>query len=296
MADTLIADVSDTAFWMAHFRAMESRRADALFRDPLAGRLAGDRGRAIADSMPRQFITAWTVAIRTCIIDNYIRTALGEGVDTLVNLGAGLDTRPYRMELPERLLWLEADYPKMIEFKEKRLRDEKPRCRLERLSLDLANRAERRRALESVDARSGKLLVLTEGVVPYLSNREVGSLARDLRTLEHARFWIVDYFAPEIRKYRERFGMSRKMQNAPFRFAPADWFGFFGEHGWECREIRYLAEAARGLRRPIQMPPAVRLFVKIQRTFASKKRREAISKLAGYALLQPAPAGNENPA
>ncbi|MDE3110116.1 MAG: class I SAM-dependent methyltransferase, partial [Acidobacteriota bacterium] len=44
--------VSDTAFWVAHYRAIEGERPDALFHDPLAGVLAGERGRNIAEHMP----------------------------------------------------------------------------------------------------------------------------------------------------------------------------------------------------------------------------------------------------
>jgi len=94
MADLLIENVSDTAFWIAHYRAQESARPDALFRDPLAGLLAGERGKKIATGMPMSFMTRWTVVIRTCLIDDYLRLALVQGVDTVLNLGAGLDTRP----------------------------------------------------------------------------------------------------------------------------------------------------------------------------------------------------------
>jgi Leucine carboxyl methyltransferase len=111
MADTQIEHVSDTAFWVAHYRALETKRSDALFRDPLAERLSGDRGEKIAGTMPGRFLTAWAVVVRTCIIDDYIRTAVEGGVDTILNLGCGLDTRPYRMDLPKSLLWVEADYP-----------------------------------------------------------------------------------------------------------------------------------------------------------------------------------------
>jgi len=45
LAKPHINDVSDTAFWIAHHRAVESARIDALFRDPFAGRLAGEHGR-----------------------------------------------------------------------------------------------------------------------------------------------------------------------------------------------------------------------------------------------------------
>ncbi|HXQ35706.1 MAG TPA: class I SAM-dependent methyltransferase, partial [Anaerolineales bacterium] len=103
MTDSPIESVSDTAFWIAHFRAVETERADALFRDPLAGVLAGDRGEKIARAMPMPQVTGWSVAIRTCIIDDYIRRAPEQGVDTILNLGAGLDTRPYRMDLPASL-------------------------------------------------------------------------------------------------------------------------------------------------------------------------------------------------
>jgi len=84
MPDTVIENVSDTAFWIAHYRALESQRTDALSHDPLAGLLAGDRGKTIAAAMPRGSITAWSVVIRTCIIDDYIRSAINEGVDTVL--------------------------------------------------------------------------------------------------------------------------------------------------------------------------------------------------------------------
>ena len=45
-----IQNVSDTAFMVAGFRASETERADALFRDPLAAKLAGDHGCTIRTS------------------------------------------------------------------------------------------------------------------------------------------------------------------------------------------------------------------------------------------------------
>jgi len=287
VTNTLIEHVSDTAFWIAHYRALETERPDALFHDPLAGILAGDRGKKIAHAMPMPFMTGWAVVIRTCIVDDYIRFAIAQGVDTVLNLGAGLDTRPYRMDLPESLVWVEVDYPDVIEFKEKQLSDEKPRCQLERVKLDLANVSERRQLFGSIHARAKKMLVLTEGVVPYLSVEEVGSLADDLKTLNHACYWIVDYFSPEVIKFRQRRGMGKKMQNAPFKFKPEDWFGFFGEHGWRLKEMRYLAEEGKRLQRPIRLLLLPRVLLKIRALFTSKERREAFRKFAGYVLLEP---------
>ena len=288
MADLLIENVSDTAFWIAHYRAVESRRPDALFHDPLAGVLAGERGEKIARSMPMSFWIAWAVVMRTCIIDDFLRESIAGGADTVLNLGAGLDTRPYRMDLPESLTWIEADYPRVIDYKEERLAAEKPRCRLERVKVDLSNATERRRVLASVDARAGKIVVITEGVIPYLSNEEVGSLADDLRKLEHVRDWIAEYFAPETVRYRSRGPMARHLQNAPFKFAPKDWFGFFREHGWRSRGARYLVEEAERVHRPIQLPPLMRILFVIRGLLSSPKGREAFRRVAGYVLLEPA--------
>ena len=288
MTGTPIENVSDTAFWVAHYRALETKRKDALFHDPLAGRLAGDHGHTIARAMPMPSMTAWAIVIRTCIIDDYVRLALSQGVDAVLNLGAGLDTRPYRMDLPESLLWIEADYAQVIEFKEKRLLNEKPRCRLERVKVDLANLSERRQLFTNTNGRVSKLLILTEGVVPYLSNEEAGSLADDLKMLDSLCYWIVDYFSPELTKFRRRQGMHRKMQNAPWKFQPTDWFAFFREHGWNCKEIRYLAEEGDRLRRPMQLPFVLKALFGLRRLFTSKERRQAFGKAAGYALLEPA--------
>jgi methyltransferase (TIGR00027 family) len=285
MTDTLIENVSDTAFWIAHYRAVESERADALFHDPLAGLLGGERGRQIARAMPESVMTGWAVVIRTCIIVDFINCAITQGTDTVINLGAGLDTRPYRLDLPNSLVWVEADFPDVIEFKEKRLSGERPRCQLERVKLDLANLSERRQVLASTDARSRSMLILTEGVVPYLSVEEAGPLAEDLKTLDHACYWIVEYFSPEVIQYRERL-MARKIQNAPFKFKPKDWFGFFEEHGWHCKEARYLAEEAKRLHRPIRSPLFTRMILTIRGLLASGKRRAALRRSAAYIVLE----------
>src|SRR5437667_1910976 len=100
----LIGHVSDTARWVAFYRVMESERPDALFRDPYARRLAGERGRRIAAAMgATSKYTRWTLVVRTVLIDEFITAAVAGGINTVLNLGAGLDSRPYRMSLPGSL-------------------------------------------------------------------------------------------------------------------------------------------------------------------------------------------------
>jgi methyltransferase (TIGR00027 family) len=286
MNDPQIQQVSDTALMAAAYRAVETDRQDALFHDPLAAKVAGHRGRKIIESLPRQaFVGGWTVAIRTRVIDDLLRQAIAEGVDTVLNLGAGLDTRPYRMELPAGLRWVEVDQPHVMELKSSRLSSEGPRCRLERIGLDLADGNARRKLLAEVAAQSKMILVLTEAVTPYLPEEAVAALAAELQALDSVTFWVVDYFAPAAYEYRRRSGMSQAMKNAPFVFEPMDYFGFFRKAGWVPRETRYFAEEGERLRRPPPFPFGVRLVTRILGLFASAERRRGMKRYAGIVLF-----------
>src|SRR5262245_25663827 len=127
--DQLIHNISDTALWVAHYRAMESERPDAHFRDPYAKLLAGDRGAEIVEKMPAARRNAWAMIVRTCIFDEVILRLIKNGVDTVLNLAAGLDTRPYRLELPSSLQWVEVDLDAILQYKEQKLNGEQPRCK-----------------------------------------------------------------------------------------------------------------------------------------------------------------------
>jgi O-methyltransferase involved in polyketide biosynthesis len=65
----LVRDISDTALAVAFIRARESERADAIFRDPYAARLAGDRGMQIATSGPFGNRMSWALVMRTYLYD-----------------------------------------------------------------------------------------------------------------------------------------------------------------------------------------------------------------------------------
>jgi methyltransferase (TIGR00027 family) len=287
MNDTPIRNVSDTALMAAAYRAVESDRPDALFRDPLAARLAGKKGRKILESLPsKAFVGGWTVVIRTRIIDDFIHDAIVEGVNTVVNLGAGLDTRPYRMELPASLRWIEVDQPQLIDLKEAELATEKPQCRLERVKLDLSDVGARRAFLKKIGSDSGETLVLTEAVTPYLSETDVAALGKDLRDMESVSGWIVDYFSPASYEYRRRSGLSRAMANAPFLFEPADYFGFFSRCGWSAKEVRYLAEGAESLGRPAPFPVLIRALMRILGPLASPERRREMRHYAGIVFFK----------
>ena len=187
--DALVADVSDTARWVAVYRAQESARPDALFHDPLADRLAGEQGRAIVASLPRRIRDGWWLVARTKVIDDLIERAIAQGCDRVLNLAAGLDTRPYRLDLPPELVWVEADLPALIAEKDRVLADQTPRCRLSRHAVDLADPAARDAFLTEALAGARKAFVLTEGSAD-VSDRQ--RRHRPFRGLPASRDRLVD--------------------------------------------------------------------------------------------------------
>jgi methyltransferase (TIGR00027 family) len=271
MGDEEVRDVSDTALLAAGWRAMESERPDAVFHDPLAARLAGERGLRIARSLPDG---AWVVAMRTPVIDSFLSEAISAGSDTIIDIGAGMDARPYRMDLPSSLRWIEIDDPSFVATKNDLLRGETPRCSVERVGLDLTDRGALRELFDGIGRSSGRSTALTEGVIGYLDVEDVAALADDLHALSSCELWVTEYFSTRLlRAYQKH----QPLASAPVRFNPDDWTTFFAQHGWAVAEISYLGERSRLLHRPVPLTLRDRLIG----VFTSRPLRDM-----GYALLE----------
>src|SRR4029077_18752626 len=100
MPEPLISNVSDTARWMAAYRAAESARHDALFTDPFAERFAGARGHAIATAAPRLTRNGWWWVTRTKLSHALVAASEKNGCARLLTWAAGFNTPRYRLDLP----------------------------------------------------------------------------------------------------------------------------------------------------------------------------------------------------
>jgi methyltransferase (TIGR00027 family) len=249
-----ITHVSDTARWTALHRATESARPDALFRDPLAERLAGVQGRAIAGGVPWTNRNGWWLVARTKIIDDAIADALANGCDRVLNLAAGLDTRPYRLDLPSELSWIEADLPKLLEEKTQLLADQTPRCRLTRNAVDLADPHARDAFFNDALDGATKALVLTEGLSMYLEAADIAALSDAIKRPE-VTWWMLDFAFPGLKKQINK-NVAGISENAPFKFAPENGLAFFEDLGWRTLEAQSVLEAAHRFHRlPLWMRP-----------------------------------------
>jgi methyltransferase (TIGR00027 family) len=279
MIDADIQDVSDTALWVAAYRAQESASPNAAFQDPLADLLVGERGRALRHSMPGSEIMQWIMTLRTVAIDRMILSAIARGADTVVNMGAGLDTRPYRLPLPPKLRWIEIDFPNIIELKNTRLQSHKPACVLERLALDVTKRDLKIRVLTEIASRSSSVAVLTEGLLPYLEPADVTTLADDLRGIANIHYWIQDYYNGSTMPAAWR----KRLKAAPFRFIEPDWLGFFTARAWKVLEQTTLIDEARRLARP----PPLAWWRLLLFALTPRAMRRKMQGRAGYVMFGP---------
>jgi methyltransferase (TIGR00027 family) len=134
MADDI---VSRSALGAAFLRAMENqRRGDSrLFADPLARNLLTPGYRALfgvtaIPGMKSLLLSradqplpgvAGGLLGRTCYIDDALTTALADGLGQIVILGAGLDSRAYRIPGIDQAHVYEIDQPAVIDYKRERL-------------------------------------------------------------------------------------------------------------------------------------------------------------------------------
>jgi methyltransferase (TIGR00027 family) len=276
----LIRNISDTALLAAVYRARETEHPKALFRDAFAQRLAGARGQQIAKSLAFSEKHAWSWFTRTYLFDQFIARGLEEGCDTVINLAAGLDARPYRLALPASLKWIEVDLPDITDYKEEILRDEKPSCTLERVRLDLSDVNSRRELFQRIGKQARQALIISEGLVLYLSSEEVGLLATDLAAHEQFRYWLLDITSPALLKMlRKKMGKAFDEAAAPFKFAPAEGPEFFAKFGWKPARVRSMFHAAGELKR---LPLIMSFFYHLQKSEHFQAKRP----WAGACLLE----------
>ena len=282
---TPISHVSDTARWVAIYRAMESERPDALFRDPYARKLGGPHGEAIVAHMPNGAGTAWPMIVRTAVMDEIIMRSVAEGATVVMNIAAGLDARAYRLQLPPSLTWFHVDFPDVVDYVKGQLVGEAPRCRLEYAAADMTNHGERSAlfARAAAAAQGGWVLVIAEGLLVYLEREEVAGLAQALHAQPTFRRWLIDLASPKLLEWLGKsWGKRLQSGNTPMKFGPAEGTAFFEPHGWREVEFRSTWDEALRLKRTMRGAWLWKLLSKL----SSKKRHEEGRRMSGIVLLE----------
>lgn len=276
-----ITNVADTAFWVAAARARESERPDALFHDPYARLLVGERGKTILEKMGGQEALCWSMAIRTRVLDEMIVHAIEQDeCDTVLNLAAGLDSRPYRLALPSALHWIEVDLPAILSYKEEVLANTRPTCVLERVKMDLAERTARQEFFQRINAQARQVLVVTEGLLTYLTEEQVGSLIEDVHAQSNFH-WLLNTSGPaQVMRYLQRLhGKQLARGNVKIQFMPEDENTLFRRYEWEVATFRSMFTESQRFKRALP-------FEVLELVRGPQETRDALYKKAGMTLYR----------
>ncbi|NEO52222.1 MAG: class I SAM-dependent methyltransferase [Okeania sp. SIO3B5] len=276
-----VESIYDTAFLTATYRALETERSDSLFQDAHAQILAGERGKKLVEAMPGGKAGAAGCAVRTCVMDELIlRTVTENGVDAVLSLGAGLDTRPYRLPLPTSLRWYECDLPVVLAYKADKLAGVPSRCILESVALDITDIIARQTFFQSVGMAAKAGLVVTEGLLIYMTVEQVATLATDLYAQPQFQWWLTDLASPSaLRYFQKSVNSSLNSGEATLKFAPEEGTEFFRQYGWKSVEFRSLLEEGQRLHREV-LPKS--LLAQLQ----TPEHWEMWRRMSGFILLK----------
>ncbi|MFE3443227.1 SAM-dependent methyltransferase [Nocardia sp. NPDC059180] len=257
------AGVAMTAIGVALIRVQESRRPDRLYDDPLAevfveaARPSFDDNRwARFEALADQFFEGRSVAVK--LVDDHVLEAVAAGCEQIVLLGAGLDTRAFRLELPAGIGFFEIDLPELFAFKEPVLaaQQARPACERRVVAADLSG--EWARALRASGFRAElPTLWIDEGVLGYLSREHAYDVAVTVTDLSApgSRFGIarfaVDQAAPQYRALR-RLVSEDGNQDRPINGLGPDGGAWFAAHGWRT-SFRGWDELTAPYGRPVAM-------------------------------------------
>jgi len=279
-----ITHISDTARWVALYRARESERPDALFHDPFARRLAGPKGERMVRQLEVRMKGDWPVIVRTAIMDEIILRLVRSGVRQVLNLAAGLDARPWRLELPSALRWIDADLPGILDHKLRVLAGESTLCQYKAVPLDLTDLEQSRKLLAGLGNKSRETLVITEGLLVYLESEAVSALARALHAVRACRWWLCDLASPDLLRIAagQRGAKNSALAAAVLRFAPENSVDWFGSQGW--KEVEFRSTVREGIRLK-RTSPLGHFWARLRPT-RGVSRQERIRRFSGIALLE----------
>jgi len=238
-SDSAITHVSDTALMVAACRAHETAQPDAFFRDPFAARLAGERGVAILNALPHANVARMGLPIRARFVDELLLEALSaHAITTVLSVGSGLDTRPWRLDLPSSLRWIEVDFADVLDYKDRLMSGETLRCRRDRFTVDVNDPVQRRVVYEA--ASEPPALMITEGLLMYLPAATVDALAAEFLTESGVAYWISDLTTTA---FTTALGGADAMKSirhvqASDALKGEQIFGVFQRRGWKSEAMR----------------------------------------------------------
>lgn len=193
--------ISNTAFYCCGIRMEDAKRTHSVCNDHYAERFMDARGRAIFEPFKAEKRANCSNIARCRIIDDHIKTELKEDPGlTVITVGAGFDTRPYRHKGGT---WIEIDEAQIIDYKNTCLPVAECPNPLTRISIDFS-RDSLADTLEPFSHDRHTIFVI-EGVLMYL---EPFAITSTLQAIQQTFQQHVIYCDLMTRQFFEQFAQS----------------------------------------------------------------------------------------
>jgi methyltransferase (TIGR00027 family) len=272
--------VGAIALQLAALRAAETSQANPLICDPFAKTLVAGAGPAwarLADSHLDWFgndeharrleiLVRDYHAMHTHFFDEHCLAAMRAGIRQVVILGAGLDSRAYRLNWPPHTEVYELDQPGVLAYKDATLdgHGAVPRAHRCVVSADLRNDWTAAAIAAGFDPWQPTAW-LAEGVLPYLRAADQRSLLVRISALSRdGSMLAIEEVDPGFSLSASRFATWRERAARPhnrlgigvdattliYDDQPIDARRWLSEHGWDVRAVSSRHELAR-LGRPV---------------------------------------------
>lgn len=193
-----LSGAKQTLLYTLYFRAMDHWSRTPILDDHWAADILAsfhyDRGQ-----LRRKASDAYGVLLRARRLDDWTREFLASHPDTIVlHLGCGLDSRAFRLDIPDGVRWFDIDYPEVIELRHRVYPEREGYRAIGSSVTDLA-------WLDEIPTEA-PVLVVAEGLLMYLAEQDVRRLLDALTSrFDHGEL-LFDVLAPWTTRLSGLFG------------------------------------------------------------------------------------------
>jgi len=192
--------ISQTAFYCCGVRMLDAASAKPICGDVYAKVFMNEEGLRILEKFKDEVNPNTSNVARARIVDDLLREELRANPKLrLVLIGAGFDSRAYRLEGGT---WIELDEPQVIAYKNERLPASQARNPLQRIPIDFSSESLAQK-LSAVAGNGGPTVIVIEGVFMYLEQETIRELLQTLQAVWPEHKLICDLMT---RKFFERYG------------------------------------------------------------------------------------------
>jgi methyltransferase (TIGR00027 family) len=211
----------------------DAKRRRSICKDDYAERFMDERGKNIFNAFKSEKMPNISNIIRHRIIDDYLKDELKKKKDlSIITIGSGFDTRPYRLDGGT---WIEIDEPQIIGHKNDRLPLEGCPNTLKRISIDFANETLESK-LEMI-SRANQTVFVIEGVFMYLEVETIKNMLSAIQTISSNHILLCDLMTKRFfEKYAKKVYLKLVKASDKITARPDHLDAIFIQHGYEVVE------------------------------------------------------------